>query len=144
MNLADPRPAPPIRGQDRELCSLPFDDHAVAGAFFGELWAQALALDIFSEFQGQVELAGWEAAGVAQGVGTRGRTRGTPGGLGGVNAWNFAGEWLERNNVNQLFDDDWQRNRLIIRVSAGEKGGADSVEPLMHGVPGDFRTPTQS
>jgi hypothetical protein len=26
----------------------------VAGAFYGDLWSQALAMDIFSEFQGEV------------------------------------------------------------------------------------------
>ncbi|CAL1134079.1 unnamed protein product [Cladocopium goreaui] len=40
------------RVQDRELCSQPFNSD-VAGAFYGDLWSQALAMDIFSEFQGE-------------------------------------------------------------------------------------------
>ena len=44
-------------GQDRELCSQPFNSD-VAGGFYGDLWSQALAMDIFSEFQGEVP-PGW-------------------------------------------------------------------------------------
>eukprot|EP00438_Fugacium_kawagutii_P005828 Skav231212 [mRNA] locus=scaffold2958:165351:176447:- [translate_table: standard] len=62
-HAAPPEP-PCCYDQDRELCSLPFDDHTAAGAFFGELWAQALALDIFSEFQGQDRCQGPWCGGV--------------------------------------------------------------------------------
>ena len=35
--------------KDRELCSQAFNSD-VAGAFYGDLWAEALAIDIFSLF----------------------------------------------------------------------------------------------
>ena len=39
------------RVQDRELCSWPLNTE-LAGAFYGELWAEALAADVFSVFDG--------------------------------------------------------------------------------------------
>jgi len=38
------------RVQDRELCSQAFNSDVKAGAFYGDLWAEALAIDIFSLF----------------------------------------------------------------------------------------------
>ena len=40
------------RVQDRELCSWPFNTD-VAGAFYGQLWAEALAADVFSAFEAE-------------------------------------------------------------------------------------------
>lgn len=36
--------------KDRELCSQAFNSDVKAGAFYGDLWAEALAIDIFSLF----------------------------------------------------------------------------------------------
>ncbi|CAJ1347298.1 unnamed protein product, partial [Effrenium voratum] len=38
------------RTQDRELCSLPFNTEK-AGVFYGDLWSEALAADVFRTFQ---------------------------------------------------------------------------------------------